>query len=99
MFRDEREKRRAVARIECVEPSLEAAIRLTNVSAVFWGIMALTAGAGVAAAIVVGSFRLANGDLSAGQLLLVLLLAGGLAACGDAQLKRAAARRGCARRR
>ncbi len=53
-----------------------AAIRLTNVSAVFWGIMALTAGAGVAAAIVVGSFRLANGDLSAGQLLLVLLLAG-----------------------
>jgi ATP-binding cassette, subfamily C, bacterial CydD len=54
----------------------DAAIRLTNVSAVFWGIMALTAGAGVAAAIVVGSFRLASGAMEPGQLLLVLLLAG-----------------------
>jgi ABC-type multidrug transport system fused ATPase/permease subunit len=53
----------------------EAAIRLTNVSAVFWGAMALTAGAGVAAALTVGSFRLADGEMDAGQLLLVLLLA------------------------
>lgn len=54
----------------------EAAIKLTNVSAVFWGIMALIAGAGVAMALTVGSFRLANGALEPAQLLLVLLLAG-----------------------
>ncbi|MET0799938.1 MAG: ABC transporter ATP-binding protein [Actinomycetota bacterium] len=53
----------------------EAAIRLTKVSALFWGAMALTAGAGVAAALTVGAFRFANGELDAGQLLLVLLLA------------------------
>ena len=54
----------------------EAAIKLTNVSAIFWGIMALIAGAGVAAALTVGSFRLADGALEPAELLLILLLVG-----------------------
>ena len=35
----------------------DSAIRLTNVSAVFWGIMAFIAGAGVAVALAAGAFR------------------------------------------
>ncbi len=54
----------------------DAAIKLTNVSAVFWGLMAFTAGAGVAAALTVGAFRTADGAMTASQLLLILLLAG-----------------------
>lgn len=54
----------------------DAAIRLTNVSGLFWGFMAAAAGAGVAAALAVGSIRMALGHMSGEQLLLVLLLAG-----------------------
>ncbi|MGH2630193.1 MAG: ABC transporter ATP-binding protein [Actinomycetota bacterium] len=54
----------------------DAAIRLLKTSALFWGLMAFVAGAGVAAALAVGSFRLADGVMTTSQLLLVLLLAG-----------------------
>jgi ABC-type multidrug transport system fused ATPase/permease subunit len=54
----------------------DAAIKLTNVSGLFWGAMAFMAGAGVAVALTVGSFRLADGAMTTNQLLLVLLLAG-----------------------
>jgi ABC-type multidrug transport system fused ATPase/permease subunit len=53
-----------------------SAIGLTKVSGVFWGFMAAAAGAGVAAALAVGSIRMALGHMSGEQLLLVLLLAG-----------------------
>ena len=54
----------------------DSAIRLTNVSAVFWGIMAFIAGAGVAVALAAGAFRLADGAFTPRQLMLILLLAG-----------------------
>jgi ABC-type multidrug transport system fused ATPase/permease subunit len=54
----------------------DSAIRLTNVSAVFWGIMAFIAGAGVAVALAAGAFRLADGAITTPQLMLILLLAG-----------------------
>ena len=54
----------------------DAAIRLTNVSAIFWGCMAFVAGAGVAVTLAVGAFRLIDGAITAGDLLLVLLLVG-----------------------
>jgi ATP-binding cassette, subfamily C, bacterial CydD len=54
----------------------DTAIQLLKTSAVFWGLMAFVAGAGVAAALAVGSFRLADGAMTSSQLLLVLLLAG-----------------------
>jgi ATP-binding cassette, subfamily C, bacterial CydD len=54
----------------------DAAIRLTNVSAVFWGLMAFVAGAGVAVALAVGAFRLVDGVITASELLLILLLVG-----------------------
>ena len=54
----------------------DSAIRLTNVSAVFWGVMAFIAGAGVAVALAAGAFRLADGAITPGQLMLILLLAG-----------------------
>jgi ABC-type multidrug transport system fused ATPase/permease subunit len=54
----------------------DAAIRLVSTSGVFWGIMTLAAGAGVAAGLSVGALRLADGHLSTQSLLLILLLAG-----------------------
>jgi ATP-binding cassette, subfamily C, bacterial CydD len=54
----------------------DAAITLTSVSGIFWGVMAFVAGAGVAAALAVGAFRLVDGDITASQLVLILLLAG-----------------------
>ncbi len=48
----------------------DAAIRLTNVSAIFWGCMAFVAGAGVAVTLAVGAFRLIDGAITAGDLLL-----------------------------
>ena len=54
----------------------DAAIRLTNVSGVFWGLMAFVAGAGVAVALAVGAFRLVDGVITASELLLILLLVG-----------------------
>jgi ABC-type multidrug transport system fused ATPase/permease subunit len=54
----------------------DAAIRLTNVAAIFWGSMALLAGAGVAAALATGAFRLADGAITAGGLIVILLLVG-----------------------
>ena len=42
----------------------DAAIRITNVSAVFWGLMAFAAGAGVAVALGVGAFRVADGAMT-----------------------------------
>ncbi len=53
----------------------DAAIRLTSVSGIFTGIMTFAAAAGVAAGLTVGGFRLAAGDLTTQQLLLILLLA------------------------
>ena len=53
----------------------DAAIRLISVSGIFTGIMAFAAAAGAAAGLAVGGFRLAAGDLSTQQLLLILLLA------------------------
>ena len=54
----------------------DSAIGLTKVSAVFWGIMAFVAGAGVAVALAAGAFRLADGAITPAQLMLILLLAG-----------------------
>jgi ABC-type multidrug transport system fused ATPase/permease subunit len=54
----------------------DSAIGLTKVSAVFWGIMAFVAGAGVAVALAAGAFRLAEGAITPAQLMLILLLAG-----------------------
>jgi ATP-binding cassette, subfamily C, bacterial CydD len=54
----------------------DAAIRLVSTSGVFSGLMTLAAAAGVAAGLSVGAIRLANGELSTQQLLLILLLAG-----------------------
>jgi ABC-type multidrug transport system fused ATPase/permease subunit len=54
----------------------DSAIQLTKVSAVFWGIMAFVAGAGVAVALAAGAFRLAEGAITPAQLMLILLLAG-----------------------
>ncbi len=53
----------------------DAAIRLISVSGLFTGIMAFAAAAGAAAGLAVGGFRLAAGDLTTQQLLLILLLA------------------------
>jgi ATP-binding cassette, subfamily C, bacterial CydD len=53
----------------------DAAIRLISVSGVFTGIMAFAAAAGAAAGLAVGSFRLAEGELTTQHLLLILLLA------------------------
>lgn len=54
----------------------DAAIRLINTSGIYWGIMLFAAGAGVALALAVGAFRLADGHLTTPQLFLILLLAG-----------------------
>ena len=54
----------------------DAAIRLISVSGIFTGIMAFAAAAGAAAGLAVGGFRLAAGELTTQQLLLILLLAG-----------------------
>lgn len=54
----------------------DAAIGLVSTSGTFWGAMTLAAGAGVAAGLSVGALRLAEGNLSTQQLLLILLLAG-----------------------
>ena len=54
----------------------DAAIRLISVSGIFTGVMAMTAAAGVAAGLTVGGFRLAAGQVSTQQLLVILLLAG-----------------------
>ncbi len=54
----------------------DAAITLTSVSGIFWGLMAFIAGAGVAVTLAVGSFRLIDGAISASDLLLILLLVG-----------------------
>jgi ABC-type multidrug transport system fused ATPase/permease subunit len=53
----------------------DAAVRLTSISGLFWGVTTLAAGAGVALGLSVGAFRLANGHLTTQQLLLVLILA------------------------
>ena len=54
----------------------DAAIKLIGTSGVFWGLMLFAAGAGVAAGLTIGAFRLAAGDLTHQQLFLILLLAG-----------------------
>ena len=54
----------------------DAAIRLISTSGVYWGLMTFAAGAGVAAGLSVGALRMANGELTAQQLLLILLLVG-----------------------
>jgi len=54
----------------------DAAIRLISVSGIFTGVMAMAAAAGVAAGLAVGGFRLADGQITTQQLLLILLLAG-----------------------
>ena len=54
----------------------DAAIRLVTVSGYFKGLTTVAAAAGVAAGLAVGGFRLASGDLSTQELLLILLLAG-----------------------
>jgi ATP-binding cassette, subfamily C, bacterial CydD len=54
----------------------DAAIKLISTSGVFWGLMLFAAGAGVAAGLTIGAFRLAGGDLTTRQLFLILLLAG-----------------------
>ena len=54
----------------------DAAIKLVSTSGVFWGLMLFAAGAGVAAGLAIGAFRLASGDLTTRQLFLILLLAG-----------------------
>jgi len=53
----------------------DAAIRLISVSGVYRGIMMLAAAAGVAAGLAAGAFRLAGGQLTTQNLLLILLLA------------------------
>ena len=53
----------------------DAAIRLISVSGVFWGITTLAVAAGVAAGLAAGALRLADGQLTTQQLLLILLLA------------------------
>jgi ATP-binding cassette, subfamily C, bacterial CydD len=53
----------------------EAAIRMTNVSGVFWGMTGLVAGAGVAVSLAVGSIRVANDSMEGSELLVALLLA------------------------
>lgn len=52
----------------------DAAIRLVSTSGLFWGVMTMAAGAGVAVGLSVGAFRLADGHLMTQQLLLILLL-------------------------
>lgn len=54
----------------------EAAIKLVNVSAIFWGGMAFIAGAGIAAGLTIGALRTSSGAMTSAQLLLVLLLVG-----------------------
>ena len=54
----------------------DAAIRLTKVSGMFWGAMALIAGAGVAVTLAVSAFRLVDGVISPSDLVLILLLVG-----------------------
>ena len=54
----------------------DAAIRLISTSGVYWGLMTFAAGAGVAAGLSVGAIRMANGELTSQQLLLILLLVG-----------------------
>jgi ATP-binding cassette subfamily C protein CydD len=54
----------------------DAAIKLISTSGIFWGLMLFAAGAGVAAGLTIGAFRLASGDLTTQQLFLILLLAG-----------------------
>jgi ATP-binding cassette, subfamily C, bacterial CydD len=54
----------------------DAAIRLVKVSGMFSSLMTFAAGAGAAAGLAIGAFRLADGQLTTQQLLLVLLLAG-----------------------
>jgi len=53
----------------------DAAIRLVSVSGVFWGITTVAVAAGVAAGLAAGALRLADGQLTTQQLLLILLLA------------------------
>ena len=53
----------------------DAAIRLVSVSGVFWGITTVAMAAGVAAGLAAGALRLADGQLTTQQLLLILLLA------------------------
>ena len=69
-------RRRGADLFDQADDVRDAAISLTNVSAVFWGVMAFVAGAGVAVALAVGAFRLVDGAITAEQLLLILLLAG-----------------------
>jgi ABC-type multidrug transport system fused ATPase/permease subunit len=52
----------------------DAAIRITNLSGVYWGFMSLVSGAGVAVGLFVGALRVANGQLSGASLLLILFL-------------------------
>jgi ATP-binding cassette, subfamily C, bacterial CydD len=54
----------------------DAAIKLISTSGIFWGLMLFAAGAGVAAGLAIGAFRLAGGELTTRQLFLILLLAG-----------------------
>jgi ABC-type multidrug transport system fused ATPase/permease subunit len=54
----------------------DAAIRLVRVSGMFSSLMTFAAGAGGAAGLAVGAFRLSDGHLTTQQLLLILLLAG-----------------------
>jgi ATP-binding cassette, subfamily C, bacterial CydD len=54
----------------------DAAIRLTGTQGVFWGLMVFVAAAGVAAALAIGAFRLADGAITSRQLFLILLLTG-----------------------
>jgi ABC-type transport system involved in cytochrome bd biosynthesis fused ATPase/permease subunit len=54
----------------------DAATQLVSTSGFFWGLLTLIAAAGVAGALSVGALRLADGELTVRQLLLILLLAG-----------------------
>jgi ABC-type multidrug transport system fused ATPase/permease subunit len=54
----------------------EAAIRITSLSAAFWGLMAFAAGAGAGLSLGVGAVRVAEGAMTNRELLLTLLLAG-----------------------
>jgi ABC-type multidrug transport system fused ATPase/permease subunit len=54
----------------------EAAIKITNMSAAFWGLMAFAAGAGAGLSLGVGAVRVAEGAMTNRELLLTLLLAG-----------------------
>jgi ATP-binding cassette subfamily C protein CydD len=54
----------------------DTAIKITNLSGVFWGLMAFAAGAGAGLSLAVGALRVADGAMTGRELLLTLLLAG-----------------------